>query len=130
MFLAFQKSIFSLAFVCVILVLVFYNQTSEILDFFALHPQNFNYSYSAFTSPWLHGNLDHLIGNLLSLISLSAIFMLLFPTNWLRFFISQYILSSVLFFFYCHTQYPTYWGFCLGLCFCILYTNHNTITTQ
>ena len=99
MFLAFKKSIFFLAVVCIILVVVFYNQTDQILDLFALHPQNWNFSYSAFTSPWLHGNLDHLLGNLLSIISLSAIFMLLFPTNWLRFFISQYILSSVLFFF-------------------------------
>lgn len=99
MFLTFKKSISYLAVVCLLLVVVFYNQTNAILNAFAVHPQNFQFAYAAFTGPWLHGNLEHLLGNLISLISLSAIFMLLFPANWLRFFLSQYLISSVLFFF-------------------------------
>ena len=99
MFQAFKKSITYLAIVCAILVAVFYNQTTKIVDLLAVHPQNWQFAYSAFTGPWLHANLDHLLGNLLSLIPLSVIFMLLFPTNWLRFFCSQYLVSSILFFF-------------------------------
>ena len=99
MFVAFKKSIYFLSLVCAILVAVFYSQTANMVDFFAVHPQNWQYAFSAFTGPWFHGNLDHLLGNLLSLISLSAIFMLMFSMNWLRFFISQYLISSVLFFF-------------------------------
>lgn len=99
MFLTFKKSISYLAVVCLLLVVVFYNQTNAVLNAFAVHPRNFQFAYTAFTGPWLHGNLEHLLGNLISLISLSAIFMLLFPAIWLRFFFSQYLISSVLFFF-------------------------------
>ena len=99
MFLTFKKSISYLAIVCALLVAVFYNQTTTLLDTFAVHPRNFKFAYTAFTGPWLHGNLEHLMGNLFSLISLSVIFVLLFPLNWMRFFISQYVVSSVLFFF-------------------------------
>lgn len=94
-----SKSLFLFSIVCVLMVVVFYQQSPEIENNFALHPRRFDYLYSAFTAVWLHANLEHLFGNLISLISLSAIFLLLFPQKWFSFFIKQYLISSLLFFF-------------------------------
>ena len=92
-------SLFFLSFVCLFLVVIFYLQSPQILQLYAVHPKEIPYFYAAFTGVWLHANLEHLLGNLISLISLSAIFLLLFPKKWVHFFTLQYLVSSVLFFF-------------------------------
>ena len=92
-------SIFALSIVCLSLVLIFYSQSPQILEKYAVHPKEYSFFYAAFTGVWLHANLDHLLGNLISLISLSAIFLLLFPKKWMHFFTLQYLTSSVIFFF-------------------------------
>lgn len=94
-----SKSLTYFSVICLLLVIVFYQQTPEIENNFALHPHQIDYFYTAFTAVWLHANLEHLFGNLISLISLTAIFLLLFPNKWVSFFLKQYFLSSVLFFF-------------------------------
>ena len=94
-----SKSLFFFALVCLLLVVIFYRQTPEIENNYALHPKQFHLFYTAFTAIWLHANLEHLFGNLISLISLSVIFLLLFPNKWFSFFLKQYFVSSVLFFF-------------------------------
>jgi len=94
-----SNSLLSFSIICLILVGIFYQQTPKIEAEYALHPKHLDYWYTAFTAVWLHANLEHLFGNLISLISLSVIFLLLFPQKWLSFYIKQYLLSSVLFFF-------------------------------
>lgn len=92
------SSLFSLAAVCVVLVWIFYLQNPRLLEKLSVHPLKWNQFYTAFTGVWLHSNLDHLFGNLIALISLSIIFMLLFPSLWLHFFVNQYVGSSIIFF--------------------------------
>ena len=94
-----NRSIFYLIVVTLILILVYQNQNPFNTDSFALHPRNFAKFYTSFTGCWFHENMDHIGGNLISFISLSILFLLLFPQSWLRFFILQYLLSSVILFF-------------------------------
>ena len=94
-----NRSIFYLIVVTLILIIFYQNQNPFRTEIFALHPRDFSKFYTSFTGCWLHENLDHISGNLISFVSLSVLFLLLFPQSWLRFFILQYILSSVTLFF-------------------------------
>lgn len=94
-----NSSIFYLIAVVFFLIVVFQNQNPYNTSDFALHPRNYSQWYTAFTGCWLHENLDHISGNLISLISLSVLFLMLFPSKWLQFFLMQYIFSSVILFY-------------------------------
>ncbi len=94
-----NRSIFYLIVVTLILILVYQNQNPFSTEKFALHPRNFSKFYTSFTGCWFHENLDHISGNIISFVSLSILFLLLFPKSWMRFFFLQYILSSVILFF-------------------------------
>ena len=94
-----NRSIFYLIVVTLILVLVYQNKNPFNTEKFALHPQIFSKFFTCFTGCWFHENLDHISGNIISFVSISILFLLLFPTSWLRFFLVQYILSSVILFF-------------------------------
>ncbi len=91
-------SLFSLAIICLLLVIVYHFQNPRLIEKFSVHPLKWNQFYTAFTGVWMHADINHLFGNLVAFISLSVIFLLLFPSNWLHFFFTQYLVSSMLFF--------------------------------
>ena len=84
--------------IAALLTFVFSLQNQVILDNFACHTRNWDFWLTAFTGPFLHGDWMHLMGNLISFIGLSGLFVLLFPRDWWRFFILQWLISSVLLF--------------------------------
>lgn len=85
--------------VLILLFVVFQNQTPLINAFYSTHPREFIDFHTAFTGSWLHGNGEHLWGNLLAMAGLGTIFILLFPRKFLSFFVVQWILSGVILFF-------------------------------
>lgn len=84
--------------VSALILLIFNLQTEAVLNRWGCHTRNFKYLYTAFSGPFLHGDINHLIGNLTSFVGLSALFVLLFPRDWTRFFFAQWMLSSILLF--------------------------------
>ena len=84
--------------VSLLLVWIYQKQTEALVDFWGCHTRNIDKLYTAFTGPLCHGDSKHLIGNLLSFIGLSGLFVLVFPRDWWRFFWIQWGLSSVLLF--------------------------------
>lgn len=85
--------------ICLLLLQIHLNQNKAWIQLWGMHPQDWSKFYGAFTYPFLHGDLVHLTGNMISLIGLSFVFNILFPKAWLIFFIPQWILSSVILFF-------------------------------
>lgn len=77
------------------LVLIYAIQTDTLIQLLACKPKNWTYFYTAFTGPFLHGDSLHLWGNVSSLFGLSLLFIWLFPYDWIRFFLFQWILSSI-----------------------------------
>ncbi len=72
---------------------------SEAYHVFGTHPRNWNFIYTAFTGSWIHGNWEHLSGNLVSLSGLFAIYLVFLRTSFFRFFILQWFISGLILFF-------------------------------
>lgn len=91
----------SIGAICTLLVLtvIFFFQEPYLTSKFATHPREWSQFFTAFTGSWLHGDISHISGNLISLAGLYALFILLFPGKWFRFFILQYAISGILLFF-------------------------------
>ena len=85
--------------VLLVMFVVFLRQTPLILAFYSTHPRDLNDFHTAFTGSWLHGNWEHLWGNISALAGLGTVFILLFPRKMPLFFVAQWILSGVILFF-------------------------------
>jgi len=85
--------------VLILLFVVFQSQTPLISAFYSTHPRDIADFYTAFTGSWLHGNWEHLWGNISALCGLGVVFILLLPRKFLLFFIIQWVLSGVILFF-------------------------------
>ncbi len=83
----------------ILLLVIFLFQNPSSTSFFATHPREWNQFFTAFTGSWLHGDVSHLSGNLISLAGLFALYILLFPGKWFIFFILQFITSGIILFF-------------------------------
>lgn len=66
---------------------------------YSTHCREWELWYTAFTGPWFHANFEHISGNLISLVSLMALFYSWFPQRSCTFFLLQYVLSAVILFF-------------------------------
>lgn len=63
------------------------------------HGREWSYFYTAFTGSWIHGNWEHLLGNVFSLAGLSLLFLLFLRQGWIRFFLIQWFISGIILFF-------------------------------
>ena len=63
------------------------------------HAREWTYTYTALTGSWIHGNWEHLMGNVFSLAGLCLLFLLFIKKGWLRFFLIQWVISGVILFF-------------------------------
>lgn len=95
----FKLDLLWLFIVLTLLVVVFFNQNQLITALYATHPRDFIDIHTSLTGSWLHGNFDHLLGNILSLTGLGVVFILLFRNQYLFFFIIQWVLSGLILFF-------------------------------
>jgi membrane associated rhomboid family serine protease len=94
------KSLLPATLLSLFLIGIFVNQTPPMLTDWGLHPRDMSYLFSAFTYPFIHGDPMHISGNIISFLGLSFLFVLIFPRDWWRFFFLQWILSSLLLFFF------------------------------
>lgn len=87
-----MKSIFLPLYICLLIVLVFYGQVIGIINdqFFAVLPRTWSGLWGVLLSPLVHGDLQHLLGNLSVLFPLLILlrfvykrsFILVLPTLW------------------------------------------------
>lgn len=63
------------------------------------HAREWTFFYTALTGSWIHGNWEHLMGNVFSLAGLSLLFLLFIKKGWLRFFLIQWVFSGIILFF-------------------------------
>lgn len=82
-------------FVCAVLVVIYAFQTTALTNNWATKPKDITSVHTAFTGPFLHGDVVHLWGNVSSLIGLSVLFIWLFPSHWWLFFILQWVVSAI-----------------------------------
>lgn len=82
-----------------VLFVVFESQTELLTALYSTHPRDISDFYTAFTGSWLHGNWEHLWGNISALAGLGTVFILLFPKKMPLFFVTQWVLSGVILFF-------------------------------
>lgn len=88
-----MKSIFLPLYICLLIVLVFYGQVNLIINdqFFAVLPRTWSGLWGVLLSPLVHGDLQHLLGNLSVLFPLLILlrfvykrsFILVLPTLWI-----------------------------------------------
>lgn len=88
-----MKSIFLPFYICLLIVLVFYGQVNLIINdqFFAVLPRTWSGLWGVLLSPLVHGDLQHLLGNLSVLFPLLILlrfvykrsFILVLPTLWI-----------------------------------------------
>ncbi len=100
-----KRSILAL---CLILLLVSFFQYFDVLHWSVLtpwgpdisncsiRPHDTSVFWAQCFGPFLHGNLEHLLGNFTSMVVLSVLFIVLFPNRWLIFWVLQHILSILL----------------------------------
>lgn len=100
-----QKSVFSL---CLVLLSVSLFQWFDVLHGLLLSPFGPNISdcsirphdkhamAAQFFGAFLHGNFEHFLGNITSLLVLSVLFMVQFPRQWFQFWLLQHLLSTSL----------------------------------
>jgi membrane associated rhomboid family serine protease len=62
------------------------------------HSRDWTYFYTFLTGSWIHGDWQHLLGNLSSLLGLTLLFVLYLKRGWLRFFLLQWIFSGLILF--------------------------------
>ena len=62
------------------------------------HSRDWSYLYTFLTGSWIHGDWQHLSGNLSSLAGLTALFILYFRKGWIRFFLMQWVISGFILF--------------------------------
>ncbi|NBX87997.1 MAG: rhomboid family intramembrane serine protease [Bacteroidetes bacterium] len=62
----------------------------------SIRPHDTHAIWAQFFGAFLHGNFDHFLGNITSLFVLSALFLLQFPRYWLKFWILQHLVSTIL----------------------------------
>ncbi len=66
---------------------------------FAIYPWDITHVSGIFLGSFLHASLAHFMGNMVSLFFLSLLFFIQFPTQWFRFWLIQWPISSILLFF-------------------------------
>lgn len=93
------QAVIQLVSVLATLVLIYHYSDEQLKSDWSNHTRDFSKFYTSFSGSLLHSNLDHLTGNLISIAGLSIIFILLFPSDWLLFFLVQWVMSSVILFF-------------------------------
>lgn len=98
----------SILWICLVLLFVSFFQYFDVLHWSVLtpwgpdlancsiRPHDTSLFLAQFFGPFLHGNLEHFLGNFTSLVVLSILFIVLFPNRWLMFWVLQHILSIVL----------------------------------
>lgn len=62
----------------------------------AIFPLNIQQWKGIWLGAFVHGSWDHLWGNVIALAIFSAIFLIQFPKQWLRFWVMQHLLASLL----------------------------------
>ncbi|MFM2425753.1 MAG: hypothetical protein RL747_1297 [Bacteroidota bacterium] len=65
----------------------------------AILPMNTHNLTGVFLGAFVHGSWDHLWGNVIALSIFSGLFMIQFPTQWLRFWFLQHMMASVILWF-------------------------------
>ena len=100
-----KRSILAL---CLILLLVSLFQYFDVLHWSVLSPIGPNVNdcsirphdslaiLAQFFGAFLHGNFEHFLGNITSLLVLSVLFILQFPRYWFKFWILQHLLSTII----------------------------------
>ncbi|MFN5172183.1 MAG: rhomboid family intramembrane serine protease, partial [Bacteroidota bacterium] len=93
-----RSSILAMLLILLSILLLFsYGTPSWFGDFtWAIFPLNFQQWKGIWLGAFVHGSWDHLWGNVIALAIFSALFMIQFPKQWLRFWIMQHVLASLL----------------------------------
>lgn len=98
----------SILALCLILLLVSFFQYFDVLHGSVLTPWGPDISncsirphdahsiLAQFFGAFLHGNFEHFLGNVTSLLVLSVLFILQFPRHWFKFWILQHLLSTII----------------------------------
>ena len=98
-------SIFSLSLVLLIISLfqwfdvVHWSMLSPIgpnVNDCSIRPHDSHAILAQFFGAFLHGNFEHFLGNITSLLVLSVLFILQFPRHWFKFWILQHLLSTII----------------------------------
>lgn len=62
----------------------------------SIRPHDAHAILAQFFGAFLHGNFEHFLGNVTSLLVLSVLFILQFPRHWFKFWILQHLLSTII----------------------------------
>jgi membrane associated rhomboid family serine protease len=91
-------SFFYLSLVSLSLVVVYFFTDDSLRSLLGTHTRDFSRWHTLFTGSFLHGDFEHLWGNIISLIGLGFIFWLLYPAAWGYFFLWQWPVSGLILF--------------------------------
>ena len=96
-----RSSILAVLAVLLCILLIFqYGPPSLFGDVvWAIFPMNLQRWEGIWLGAFVHGSWDHLWGNVIALSVFSALFMIQFPTQWLRFWALQHLFASLLLWF-------------------------------
>jgi len=103
-----QSRRLSILSLCLVLLVVSLFQWFDVLHWTMLSPNVLECSirphdthaiFSQFFGAFFHGNFEHFLGNITSLLVLSVLFIIQFPRHWFKFWILQHILSTVFLWF-------------------------------
>lgn len=75
------------------------NLPQEVSVLLGTHGREWSFMYTSFTGSWIHGNWEHLMGNVFSIGGLSLLFILFIRDGWFQFFLLQWLISGIILFF-------------------------------
>jgi len=95
-----KKILHLLALILMLIGIYLLITTPESKRLFACHTRDVSQYWTAYTGPWLHGSIEHLTSNSISILGLGMLFLVYFSvSSFWKFFLIQYIVSSNILFF-------------------------------
>ena len=103
-----KSSRFSIMWLSLVLLLVSFFQYFDVhhwsqlspwgpkIPMCSVRPHDLQMLWAQGLGPFFHGNFDHYLGNIISLLVLSILFIALFPNRWIHFWLLQHAFSVML----------------------------------